>query len=74
MKIQHINGNRINIQSTGLQYRPKNKSFRAGEYLAALDFVLSLPDLYIESCVTDVRQWALANDHDVLRAKDWRFA
>ena len=74
MKIQHINGNRINIQSTGLQYRPKNKSFRAGEYLAALDFVLSLPDLFIDSCATDVRQWALANDHDVLRAKDWRFA
>ena len=50
MKIQHINGNRINIQSTGLQYRTKNKSFKPGEYLAALDFVLSLPSVHRLVC------------------------
>ena len=64
---------RINIQYDGLQYKPRNKTFKAGEYQGALDFALALPDRYVCACVGEVWDWAVQNDHDILRKKSWSF-
>ena len=76
MKIQFIKSKgapRINIQYDGLQYKPKNKTFKPGDFAGALDFVVSLPDQYVMACVDDVYFWAVRNKHDVLKKKYWMF-
>ena len=65
---------RINIQYDGLQYKPRNKTFKAGDYLAALDFALALPDRYVCACEGEIWDWAQANHHPILRPKSWEFA
>ena len=76
MKIQLIKSKGaplINIQYDGMQYKPKNKTFKGGDYLGALDFAVSLPDQYVMACVDAVYDWAVENKRDVLRKKDWAF-
>jgi hypothetical protein len=63
----------INIQYDGRQYKPKNKSFRSDDYLSALNFILLLPDQYIMSCIDNVYDWAVKNNHPVLKKKNWVF-
>lgn len=68
----------INIQFIGsksdkLQYKPRNKSFRSDDYLTALNFMLLLPDQYVMSCIDEVYQWAIENNHPVLKKKNWVF-
>ena len=73
MKIQIIKANRmINISYDGT-VKPKNKTFRQGDYLGVLDFCLNLPDRYVVSCSGEVLDWAVKNKHDVLKSKSWAF-
>ena len=47
MKIQLMKskgGPKINVQYDSLQYKPRSKTFKAGDYQRALDFALALPD------------------------------
>jgi hypothetical protein len=76
MKIQTLKSQGIpvmNIQYDGMRHKSKNKTFKAGNYLALLNFAVSLPDQYIMACEEEVRQWAVKNNHDVLRMKSWEF-
>ena len=76
MKIQIIKNRGapiINIQYDGMNHKPKNKTFQAGQYLAALNFAVSLPDQYVMSCEENIHDWAVQNNHDVLKLKFWAF-
>ena len=66
----------ICVQYDGLQYKPKNKTFREGKL--ALDFALTLPDMYIHSinrisCEKDIYDWAVENKHPIINKKSWEF-
>lgn len=68
----------IGSKSDRLQYKPKNKTFKKGEYLSALDFALTLPDMYIIEqssigCEKDIYDWAIKNKHPIINKKSWEF-
>ena len=76
MKLQSMKSKgcqRINIQYEGLQYKPRNKSFKSGEYLAALNFGLALPERYVCACDVGIWDWTVQTDHDILRKTSWEF-
>ena len=77
MKLQLMKSkgvSKINVQYDYLQYKSKNKTFKAGDYQGALDFSLALPDRYVCACEGGVWDWAQANHHPILRQKSWEFA
>lgn len=68
----------ICVQYDGLQYKPKNKTFKKENYPLnfvqyALDFALTLPDMYIMSCEKDIYDWAIKNKHPIINKKSWEF-
>ena len=76
MKLQLMKSkgvSKINIQYDGLQYKPKNKTFKAVDYQGALAFALALPDRYVCACAGKIWDWAQANHHPILRQKSWEF-
>jgi hypothetical protein len=76
MKILHQKSREVSficVQYDGLQYKPKNKTFKEGNYLMALNFALTLPDMYIMSCEKDIYDWAVENKHPIINKKSWEF-
>ena len=78
MKIQHVIAKKvrtINIcHSTKVQGKTRNKMFNAADIKQALDYCLTIDDLYISTCSHEIRTWAEKTDHDILSQKSWVFA
>ena len=77
MKLQLMKSkgvSKINVQYDYLQYKSKNKTFKADDYQGALDFALALPDRYVCACEKKIWDWAQANHHPILNKKSWKFA
>jgi hypothetical protein len=57
-----------------IQGKVRNKVFLPTDIKKAMDYVLTIDDLYINSCPEEVRDWCETTDHDILSKKSWVFA
>ncbi len=75
MKIQIlIKSNSINLTYDGLsRNKPKNKTFKGYDFEGILNFAITCSDRYVESCSSEVLEWAIKNNHDILKKKCWLF-
>jgi hypothetical protein len=62
----------VNYES--LQYKRRNKSFKLSDKAAALNFACSLSDPYVGQFDGDLWDWAISNDHKILKEKNLCFA
>ena len=69
-----INHGRICVNYDSLQYKRRNKSFKMQSQAAALDFACSLSDPYVGQFDDDLWDWAISNDHKILKQKNLCFA
>jgi hypothetical protein len=65
---------RICVGYDGLQYKRVARTFKITEKKKALDFAMTLDNLYIDSCDEDILLFAESIHHPILTKKNWCFA
>ena len=78
MKIQPVitkNGSkRINVVYNSARVGSKHKQFKWSNFQEACDFAVNIEDdKYIDTCPNALRQWAIENNHPILRCKFFDF-